>query len=111
MARDEQMAFVLSSYLKSKAGKGKTAIVLCGSGHVAYGLGTASRVRRRMPQVKDRIVLMSESGDVELTEHEKAVSRPIRITHDDLKKIGRPIADYLHVTSLKPPQEKLDEKK
>ena len=44
MARDEAMAAVLASFLQSKAGQGRTAVVLCGSGHVAYGLGTAERV-------------------------------------------------------------------
>ena len=75
-------------------------IVLCGAGHVAYGLGTPERVRRRMPGVVDRIVLFSESGDLEISAQEKAVSREISITHEQLRTIQRPIADYLHAKDL-----------
>ena len=101
IARDEMMASVLCSFLKSPQGRGRTAIVLCGSGHVCYGLGTAARVRRRLPDVKDRIVVLSGSGDVKLTPAEKAIAREINITHQQLRAINRPIADYLHVKSLK----------
>ncbi len=101
IARDEMMASVLCSFLKSERGRNRTAVVLCGSGHVAYGLGTAARVRRRLPGVKDRIVLLSESGDVKLSPEEKAMAREINITHDQLRQVNRPIADYLHVTDLK----------
>ncbi len=75
--------------------------MLCGSGHVAYGLGMPSRVRRQLPQISDRVVLLSESGDLELSAEERAVSRPIQITHEQLLAIRRPVADYLHATSLK----------
>lgn len=103
IARDEAMASALATYLTSKQGCGRTAVVLCGSGHVNYGLATADRVRRRMPGVIDRIVLMSESGDVRLSPEEKAASRSIEITHEQLRQINRPIADYLHVLSLSSP--------
>jgi len=101
MSRDEMMASVLCEFLKSKPGKGRTAIVVCGAGHVNYGLGTAARVRRRMPGVKDRILLFSESGDVVLAPAMKAASRSITVTHQDLRAIDQPIADYLHVKDLK----------
>lgn len=102
IARDEAMAAALCGYLKSAAGRGRSAVVLCGEGHVAFGQGTVARVRRRMPGLKDRIVVLSASGDVTLSAQEKAVSRPVEITHEQLRRIDRPIADYLHVTSLKP---------
>jgi uncharacterized iron-regulated protein len=102
IARDEAMAHTLSAFLTSEAGRGRTAVVLCGAGHVAYALGTPARVRRRLPEAKDRIILLSESGDLVLTPEERAMARPITITHDQLRQIDRPIADYLHVTSLKP---------
>jgi len=101
IARDEAMASALCSYLQSPQGQGRTAVVLCGAGHVSYGLGTPARVRRRMPAVKDRIVLFSASGDVELTPAERVVTRGITITHEQLRAVGRPIADYLHVKGLK----------
>ena len=101
MARDETMAAVLVSFLQSKAGRGRTAVVLCGAGHVAYGLGTAQRVRRRMPGLTDRIVMLSESGDVELSPEEKAMARPISITHAQLQELDRPLGDYLYATERK----------
>ena len=70
---------------------------------VGYGLGTAARVRRRLPQAKDRIVLFSESGDLVLSPQERVMAREITITHEQLRQIDRPIADYLQETSLKKP--------
>ncbi len=101
IARDEAMASTLCNYLKSDAGRGRTAIVLCGVGHVSFGQGTAARVRRRMPKIKDRILLFSASGDVKLSPRDAAAARAINITHEQLRQIDRPIADYLYVTSLK----------
>ncbi len=101
IARDETMANTLCTFLKSEAGRGRAAVVVCGAGHVAYGLGTPARVRRRLPEIKDRIVLLSESGDVVLSPQEQAAARPINITHEQLRQIDRPIADYLHETSRK----------
>jgi uncharacterized iron-regulated protein len=100
MARDETMADALCSYLKSPDGKGKRAIVLCGNGHISYALGTVSRVRRRLPDAKDRIIVLADSGDLELTPEEKAFAREIEITHEQLREVGHPIGDYLHLRSL-----------
>jgi len=102
IARDEAMASTLVSFLQSPSGQGRTAVVVCGSGHAAYGLGMVSRVRRRMAGVKDRVCLFSESGDVELHPEELAAARPITITHEQLREIALPLADYLHVVSRRP---------
>lgn len=99
IARDEAMASVLSDYLKSEQGRGRTAVVLCGAMHCGYGLGTVARVRSRMPDVKDRIILMSESGDAKITPAMARMIRPITITHEQLRTIDRPVADYLHLIS------------
>jgi uncharacterized iron-regulated protein len=101
MARDETMAATLCDFLKSEGGRGRSAIVVCGSGHISYGLGTPTRVRRRLPEVKDRVVLFSESGDTVLSPQELAAARAISVSHEQLREINRPIGDYLHVTSLK----------
>jgi uncharacterized iron-regulated protein len=101
IARDEAMADALSRFLKSKQGEGRTAIVICGAGHCSYGLGMPDRVRRRLKDKSDRIVLMSASGDVVLTEHEKSVSREIHVKHEQVREIGRPICDYLHAMEAK----------
>ena len=97
IARDEAMSAALAGYLRSEAGRGRKAAVVCGSGHVAYGLGTPQRVRRRLGDPNDRIVVLCECGDVRLSAEEKAVARPVEISHELLRQIGRPVADYLEV--------------
>ena len=72
IARDEAMAQVLCTFMESEQGRGRKVLVLCGAGHVAYGLGLPTRVRRRLPDIKDRIVLFSESGEVRLSPEDKA---------------------------------------
>lgn len=101
MTRDETMAATLAEYLQSAEGKDRSAVVICGTGHAAYGYGIPSRVRRRMPDVTDRIVVPSQSGDVEISEAAMAATRDVEITHEQLREIGRPIGDYLYVTALK----------
>ncbi len=107
-ARDDSMAAALVEALRSAGGGdgGKSlGVVICGAGHVQFGLGTPDRVRRRLPEASQRIVLMSESGDLELTEAEEAMRREIEIAHGDLEFIERPLADYLHVKAQAPEKE------
>ena len=101
ICRDEMMASVLCSFLQSEAGKNRAAVVICGAGHVSYGLGTVARVARRLPAAKYRVIVPSQSGDLELSPEEKAMAREVTITHEQLRAIDRPVADYLYVTSLK----------
>jgi uncharacterized iron-regulated protein len=103
IARDEAMAQTLCAFLQSEQGRGRKAIVLCGAGHVAYGMGLPTRVRRRLNDSKDRIVLLSESGEVRLSPAETAHARSIEITHEQLRALRQPVADYLCV---KPVEEK-----
>jgi uncharacterized iron-regulated protein len=98
VVRDETMAQSVAAFLQSEAGSGRTAIVLCGSGHCMHGLGIPSRVQRRMPGISDRILVLSESGEVVLSEMEKKLSSGIEITHDQLKHLQAPIADYLQIS-------------
>jgi uncharacterized iron-regulated protein len=102
VVRDETMADRLCAFMQSPDGEGRVAVVICGAGHVAQGMGIPSRVRRRMPDTKDRIIVMSESGDVELSPHMKAMARDIKISHEQLRILNVPLADYLHVMSPKP---------
>ncbi|MDY0170407.1 MAG: ChaN family lipoprotein [Thermoguttaceae bacterium] len=99
IARDEHMADVLARFLQSPEGKDRMAVVVCGVGHVSYALGMPARVRRRLDDGSDRVVVFSESGDVQLTPGEQAVSRPITITHEQLRAMGRPIGDYLYLVT------------
>jgi len=97
IARDEAMSAALADFLRSEAGRGRKAVVVCGAGHVAYGLGTPQRVRRRLSDTNDRIVVLAECGDVRLSPEEKAMTRPVKISHDTLRQIGRSVADYLEI--------------
>ncbi len=97
VSRDEMMADGIAQQLTMR-GKSHSIVVIGGSQHFAHGLGVPARVRRRVPDVRDRIVLLSESGDLYLSEEEKHISRSIIITHQDLRFLGVPLADYLYVT-------------
>lgn len=101
VTRDETMADRLCAFLESAQGRDRTAVVLCGAGHVSHRLGMPDRVRRRIPGIRDRILVLCESGDVELSPRMKAMARDITITHEQLRQLDRPIADYLHAVSLK----------
>jgi uncharacterized iron-regulated protein len=98
VARDETMAANISRALNEKM----VVMVVCGSGHVNYGLGTPDRVRRRVPGVNDRILGMTESGELRLPPEEQKMKREISISHQDLRSLNRPLADYLHVKPREP---------
>jgi len=100
VARDETMAENISAGRHDGTDKPRTAFVIIGGGHVRYGQGTAARVRRRESGIIERIVLMTESGQLVLTEADKAASREITISHADLREVGRPPGDYLNVLPL-----------
>lgn len=102
VSRDETMAAAIAAAreLKGPNGQPRTVVVVVGSGHIRYGLGTPDRVRRRLPGLVDRIILSTESGQLKLSDSEKAAARDIEITHTDLRAIGRPPGDYLRVLPL-----------
>lgn len=104
VARDETMAanIVAGRRIATTADRPRTAFVLVGAGHVRHGLGTADRVRRREPGIVERIVLSTESGQLVLSESDKAAARDISISHAQFREIGRPPGDYLHVLPLAP---------
>lgn len=98
VARDETMASRLAEFLNSDMGRGRSALVICGRGHCEFGLGIPARVARRMPDISQRIVLFSNSGDLELREEERKQAREIEVSHAFLQGLGRPAGDYLQVT-------------
>jgi uncharacterized iron-regulated protein len=98
VARDETMASRLATFLTSPASRDRTALVICGRGHCEYGLGTPARVARRIPGISQRILLLSESGDLQLTEQERKQAREVEISHQFLRELGRPPADYFQIT-------------
>jgi len=100
IARDETMAESLTRFVGFEEGPPRKLVVLAGSGHMQFGLGTPERVRDRMPSAKLRIVLASVSGELQLSEAEQAMAREVTITHDDMAYAPRPLADYLSVKPL-----------
>ncbi|MGB6067294.1 MAG: ChaN family lipoprotein [Desulfomonilaceae bacterium] len=98
--RDATMAQTVSRFLDSPAGKDRLMLVIAGSGHVNYGFGIPERVHAHN-RLSYRIIVATESGELVLSNEEKRESVPIEITHEDLRFIQTPIADYLQTLPLK----------
>jgi uncharacterized iron-regulated protein len=98
--RDETMAEAVAGFLDSSDGKDRLMVVIAGSGHVNYGLGIPERVQRRRSWPY-RIIFATESGELVLTEAEERQSVPVHITHEELRFIHTPIADYLQAAPLR----------
>ena len=95
--RDAVMAKSIDTYLHSQSDK--TMVVIAGTGHLNYGFGIPEMTQRRSNR-SFRILLPSESGQLVLSEAEKRQANPVVITHEDLKFIKNPIADYLHIIPI-----------
>jgi len=102
--RDEMMADIIYKNIKLLK-ENEVIVAIGGSMHFAYGFGVPGRVKKRIPSVKERIIMFSESGDLVLSPAEKAMAREIDITHEDLRFIKNPIADYLHIIEPEGKQE------
>jgi uncharacterized iron-regulated protein len=105
VARDDSMAAHLVAALGPVPAKDQprpVAMTVTGSGHIQFGLGTPDRVKWRRPDLEPRIVLCSESGDLVLSPMEEAMRRAVQIHHRDIRFIGRPVGDYLHVKEQNP---------
>jgi uncharacterized iron-regulated protein len=105
--RDQTMAQNLNRYLESPDGRDRSMIVIAGSGHMNYGFGIPERAHH-LNGLPFRIILPTESGQLVLSEEEKRQSIPINVTHEDLRFLQVPIADYLHVIPLQEPKEPED---
>ena len=98
--RDAVMASTITKYLEGPKTKDRLLLVIAGNGHLNYGFGVPERVKRQI-DVPYRIILPSESGELELSEAEKRQAVDIEISHEDLKFIHQPVADYLSVVPIK----------
>ncbi|HOO73083.1 MAG TPA: ChaN family lipoprotein [Spirochaetota bacterium] len=103
VCRDEAIAETVYKGLgrARSAEKAGPVVVITGEYHVKFGLGVPARVERRAGPVRSRIVLVSRGNGPVLSRAEKAMSRPVTITHDDLKSAGLPPADYLYFVKIK----------
>jgi uncharacterized iron-regulated protein len=95
--RDDAMARALIGALGGAGADGKIALVIAGSVHVAYGLGIPSRVRSVLPGITERILVLAQGGEVELTDAEKRHTREVDLGHENVRFLTLPIADYLMV--------------
>ncbi len=102
VSRDEAMAAGIVAARRAYGEKPRTAVVILGAGHMRYGLGTPARVTRRDPGIVERLVILTESGQLRLTDSEKAASRDVDISHDERRAVGRPPADFLRVLPRPP---------
>ncbi len=89
---DEAMAETLSRFLGSSEGKGKTVLVIAGSGHVAFDFGIPKRLYRRTPLLYKTIVL-----------REWKKNREEDLNFD---KVSSPLANFLWITKPTPPEKK-----
>lgn len=96
VTRDETMAANISQAMTDETGARRVVFVVCGRGHVSYGLGTASRTLRRAPNARQKIVHITDSrstrtrkpSGLNASHAPKPETAPAR-TPD------RPVADYL----------------
>ena len=98
---DSTMAHYLVEYLKSSEGKGRTVVVLAGSGHLVYGYGIPERVSR-VCDLESRIIIPTASGDIKFQKEWEMFIEPTVLTHEDFIFIQRPIADFMFLVPLRP---------
>lgn len=98
--RDATMARAVFRFLESSQRHGRSMLVVAGAGHMNYGFGIPERLAALRPTT-NRIVMLSESGELVLSEFEKQHSTPVEIRHKDLRFIRSPIADYLVLKPLR----------
>ena len=89
---DEAMAETLSQFLQSQEGRGRTVVVLAGSGHVAFDFGIPMRFYRRSPVPYKTIVLK---------EWKKNLKNDLTFTG-----ISSPLANFVWITKPAPPEKK-----
>jgi len=97
---DSTMAQGVVQYLNSKEGAGKAMVVLAGTGHMAYGFGIPERVARSC-NLPYRIVISSDSGDLEYEKEWERYVEPADLTHEDFLFLDRPIANFIFLVPLR----------
>jgi len=89
---DEVMAETLSRFFLSSEGKGKTVLVIAGSGHVAFDFGIPKRFYRRIPLPYETIILRTWKENIE--------------EDFNFNEVSSPFANYLWITQPAPPERK-----
>jgi len=89
---DEAMADTLSRFLGSPEGRGRTVLVIVGSGHVAFDFGIPKRFYRRTPLPSKAIILKEWKKNIE--------------GDFNFDKISSPLANFLWITKPAPQEKK-----
>jgi hypothetical protein len=89
---DEAMAETLSRFLLSAEGRGKTVLVIAGSGHVAFDFGIPKRLHRRTPLHYKTIILKEWKKNFE--------------GDFNVNKASSPLAHFLWITRPAPPEKR-----
>jgi len=71
------MAETLFRFLQSAEGRGKTVLVIAGSGHVAFDFGIPKRLHRRTPLLYKTVILKEWKKNVEDDFNLNKVSSPL----------------------------------
>jgi len=89
---DEAMAETLYRFFQSAEGRGKTVLVIAGSGHVAFDFGIPNRLYRRTPLTYKTIILKEwkKKGEDDF----------------NLNKVSSPLAHFLWISKPTPPEKK-----
>jgi len=91
---DEGMAEVLSEFLKSPEGQGKTVLVFAGGSHIVFRFGIPKRLHRRVPIEMETIILKEWrrkiNGDLAFSGASSSMADFVWITRPNPPEIKRP---------------------
>lgn len=85
--RDDWMAERILRALRRSRGRKKRALVICGAGHLRFGLGLPAHVAARIPLPRRILLLAPPAGETRTTD--------VPLSHSALAFVNRPLADYL----------------
>ncbi|MDD2676027.1 MAG: ChaN family lipoprotein [Methylacidiphilaceae bacterium] len=95
--RDEWMAQRIVRALHGSGRKKDRALVVCGAGHLRFGLGLPEHVAWRLPLPR-RILLLAPPPEKERNSGLSVTRSPgyvLSVSHSSLEFVDRPLADYL----------------
>ncbi|QSR84066.1 ChaN family lipoprotein [Methylacidimicrobium sp. B4] len=95
--RDDWMAERIVEALRTTHGRKERALVVCGAGHLRFGLGLPEHVARRL-SLPQRILLLAPPPERARTSGlplARRAAAPPPLSHAALAFVDRPLADYL----------------
>ncbi len=95
--RDDWMAERIAEALRKTRGRKERALVVCGAGHLRFGLGLPEHVASRL-SIPQRILLLAPPPERARASALPLARRPapaLPLSHAALAFVDRPLADYL----------------